>query len=172
MPKKIKKDIIPEKRLLIWKVLDLIVPFIPIIILGIIQWDVYFGIKSKNAFDNIVGFAGIIIFIFIILLKLNNQNKAEGRRSKYLSVGMFALCLLFYFLREILYQLTFISLVAAIGLFLHDIWINPKIKKWERIKDKTETADINAKAMARAMVGINNNSNNQQTEVAQISGRG
>ena len=54
MPKKIKKDIIPEKRLLMWKVLDLIVPFIPIIILGIIQWDVYFGIKSKNAFDNIV----------------------------------------------------------------------------------------------------------------------
>ena len=45
MPKKIKKDIIPEKRLLMWKVLDLIVPFIPIIILGIIQWDVYFGIK-------------------------------------------------------------------------------------------------------------------------------
>ena len=81
MPKKIKKDIIPEKRLLIWKVLDLIVPFIPIIILGIIQWDVYFGIKSKNAFDNIVGFAGIIIFIFIILLKLNNQNKAEGRKK-------------------------------------------------------------------------------------------
>ena len=28
---------------------------------------------------------------------------------------------------------------------------NPKIKKWERIKDKTETADINAKSMARAM---------------------
>ena len=66
-----------------WKVLDLIVPFIPIIILGIIQWDVYFGIiKSKNAFDNIVGFAGIIIFIFIILLKLNNQNKAEGRKKQ------------------------------------------------------------------------------------------
>ena len=70
MPKKINKDIIPEKRLLLWKVLDLIVPFIPIIILGIIQWDVYFGTKAKNAFDNIVGFAGIIIFIFIILLKL------------------------------------------------------------------------------------------------------
>ena len=45
------------------------------------------------------------------------------------------------------------------------MWINPKIKKWERIKDKTETADINAKSMARAMVGINNNLNNHQTEV-------
>ena len=164
MPKKIKKDIIPEKRLLLWKVLDLIVPFIPIIILGIIQWDVYFGTKAKNAFDNIVGFAGIIIFIFIILLKLNNQNKAEGRRSKYLSVGMFALCLLFYFLREILYQLTFISLVAALGLFLHDVWINPKIKKWERIKDKTETADINARAMAKVVAMQIKNSNRERLD--------
>lgn len=164
MPKKINKDIIPEKRLLIWKILDLIVPFIPIIILGIIQWDVYFGTKAKNAFDNIVGFAGIIIFIFIILLKLNNQNKAEGRRSKYLSVGMFALCLLFYFLREILYQLTFISLVAALGLFLHDIWLNPKIKKWERIKDKTETADINARAMAKVVAMQIKNSNRERLD--------
>ena len=164
MPKKINKDIIPEKRLLIWKILDLIVPFIPIIILGIIQWDVYFGVKAKNAFDNIVGFAGIIIFIFIILLKLNNQNKAEGRRSKYLSVGMFALCLLFYFLREILYQLTFISLVAALGLFLHDVWINPKIKKWERIKDKTETADINARAMAKVVAMQIKNSNRERLD--------
>lgn len=164
MPKKINKDIIPEKRLLLWKILDLIVPFIPIIILGIIQWDVYFGTKAKNAFDNIVGFAGIIIFIFIILLKLNNQNKAEGRRSKYLSVGMFALCLLFYFLREILYQLTFISLVAAIGLFLHDVWINPKIKKWERIKDKTETADINARAMAKVVAMQIKNSNRERLD--------
>ncbi len=164
MPKKINKDIIPEKRLLIWKILDLIVPFIPIIILGIIQWDVYFGTKAKNAFDNIVGFAGIIIFIFIILLKLNNQNKAEGRRSKYLSVGMFALCLLFYFLREILYQLTFISLVAALGLFLHDVWLNPKIKKWERIKDKTETADINARAMAKVVAMQIKNSNRERLD--------
>ncbi|NLE03787.1 MAG: hypothetical protein GX638_03155 [Crenarchaeota archaeon] len=164
MPKKIKKDIIPEKRLLMWKVLDLIVPFIPIIILGIIQWDVYFGTRAKNAFDNIVGFAGIIIFIFIILLKLNNQNKAEGRRSKYLSVGMFVLCLLFYFLREILYQLTFISLVAALGLFLHDVWINPKIKKWERIKDKSETADINARAMAKVVAMQIKNSNRERLD--------
>ena len=125
MPKKIKKDIIPEKRLLMWKVLDLIVPFIPIIILGIIQWDVYFGLNIRTLLIILFGFAGIIIFIFIILLKLNNQNKAEGRRSKYLSVGMFALCLLFYFLRDFI-SITFISLVAAIGLFfLHDIWINP-----------------------------------------------
>ena len=86
MPKKIKKDIIPEKRLLMWKVLDLIVPFIPIIILGIIQWDVYFGIKSKNAFDNIVGFAGIIIIFTIIIKNSTIQNKApEGRRSNTLS---------------------------------------------------------------------------------------
>ncbi len=164
MPKKIKKDIIPEKRLLLWKILDLIVPFIPIIILGIIQWDVYFGTKAKNAFDNIVGFVGIIVFLMIILLKINNQNKTEGRRSKYLSVGMFALCLLFYFLREILYQLTFISLVAALGLFLHDVWINPKIKKWERIKDKTETADINARAMAKVVAMQIKNSNRERLD--------
>ena len=164
MSKKIKKDTIPEKRLLLWKILDLIVPFIPIIILGIIQWDVYFGTRAKNAFDNIVGFVGIIVFLLIILLKINNQNKAEGRRSKYLSVGMFALCLLFYFLREILYQLTFISLVAALGLFLHDVWINPKIKKWERIKDKTETADINARAMAKVVAMQIKNSNRERLD--------
>jgi hypothetical protein len=164
MPKKIKKDIIPEKRLLLWKILDLIVPFIPIIILGIIQWDVYFGTKAKNAFDNIVGFVGIIVFLMIILLKINNQNKTEGRRSKYLSIGMFAVCLLFYFLREILYQLTLISLVAALGLFLHDIWLNPKIKKWERIKDKTETADINARAMAKVVAMQIKNSNRERLD--------
>ena len=114
-----------------------------------------------------------LFFIFIILLKLNNQNKAEGRRSKYLSIGMFALCLLFYFLRERFYiNLTFISPFGCCIRFIPRHVDQPKIKKWERIKDKTETADINAKSMARAMVGINNNSNNHQTEVAQISGRG
>lgn len=56
MSRRRKKDIIPERRLILWKVLDLIVPFIPIITLGIVQWDVYFGKRAKNAFDNIVGF--------------------------------------------------------------------------------------------------------------------
>jgi len=164
MSRRRKKDIIPERRLILWKVLDLIVPFIPIITLGIVQWDVYFGKRAKNAFDNIVGFVGIIVFLMIILLKINNQNKTEGRRSKYLSIGMFAVCLLFYFLREILYQLTLISLVAALGLFLHDVWINPKIKKWERIKDKTETADINAKSMAKVVAMQIKNSNRERLD--------
>ena len=67
MPKKIKKDIIPEKRLLMWKVLDLIVPFIPIIILGIIQWDVYFGIKSRTLLIILLVLQESLFFTIILL---------------------------------------------------------------------------------------------------------
>lgn len=53
------------------------------------------------------------------------------------------LCLL----KDLLNEMILIGAFVTLGMLISDFWSTPKIIKWVRIKDKTETAEINAEAM-------------------------
>lgn len=142
-PKKPKKKANPYVRATVWKVLDVVVALLPLVVLIIIQWDIYFAKESKYAFQNIVGLAMLAVFISLILAK----------KTKIFSlIGISGiLTLILFLIRSIINDLVLISFALFLGLFISKIWTAPKKLKWARIRDKTETSEINAYAMARAL---------------------
>jgi uncharacterized membrane protein len=137
--KKRKKKPNPYVRAKLWKMLDVIIALLPLAILIIIQWDIYFARKSKYAFQNIVGLSMLGVFISLIL----------ARKTKLFSlVGISGiLTLILFLMRSIINDLVVISFMVFLGLFISKIWTTPKKRKWERIRDKVETADISAEAL-------------------------
>ena len=137
--KKPKKKANPYVRVIFWKIFDVIIALLPLAILIIIQWDIYFARKSKYAFQNIVGLSMLGVFISLIL----------ARKTKLFSlIGISGIMtLILYLIRTIINDLVVISFMVFLGLFISKIWTTPKKEKWIRIKDKVETADISAEAL-------------------------
>ncbi len=133
----------PYIRAVMWKVIDIITALLPILIFTIVQWDEYFGKSSKYAFKNILGLAMMILIVSLAVAK-------KLKLANLLGIsGLFTL--MFYLLQQIINDLVVISFMVFIGSFLSKTITNPIMRKWERIKDKTETADINAAAMERVV---------------------
>src|SRR5690554_2945159 len=133
----------PYIRAVMWTVIDIITALLPILIFTIVQWDEYFGKSSEYAFKNILGLAMMILIVSLAVakkLKLANLLRISGLFT-----------LMFYLLQQIINDLVVISFMVFIGSFLSKTITNPIMRKWERIKDKTETADINAAAMERVV---------------------
>lgn len=133
----------PYIRAVMWKVIDIITALFPILIFTIVQWDEYFGKSSEYAFKNILGLAMMILIVSLAVAK-------KLKLANLLGIsGLFTL--MFYLLQQIINDLVVISFMVFIGSFLSKTITNPIMRKWERIKDKTETADINAAAMERVV---------------------
>lgn len=133
----------PYIRAVMWKVIDIITALLPILIFTIVQWDEYFGKSSEYAFKNILGLAMMILIVSLAVAK-------KLKLANLLGIsGLFTL--MFYLLQQIINDLVVISFMVFIGSFLSKTITNPIMRKWERIKDKTETADINAAAMERVV---------------------
>lgn len=133
----------PYIRAVMWKVIDIITALLPILIFTIVQWDEYFGKSSEYAFKNILGLAMMILIVSLAVAK-------KLKLANLLGIsGLFTL--MFYLLQQIINDLVVISFMVFIGSFLSKTITNPIMRKWERIKDKTETADINASAIAKAL---------------------
>lgn len=133
----------PYIRAVMWKVIDIITALLPILIFTIVQWDEYFGKSNEYAFKNILGLAIMILIVSLAVAK-------KLKLANLLGVsGLFTL--MFYLLQQIINDLVVISFMVFIGSFLSKTITNPIVRKWERIKDKTETADINASAIAKAL---------------------
>lgn len=133
----------PYIRAVMWKVIDIITALLPILIFTIVQWDEYFGKSSEYAFKNILGLAMMILIVSLAVAK-------KLKLANLLGIsGLFTL--MFYLLQQIINDLVVISFMVFIGSFLSKTITNPIVRKWERIKDKTETADINAAAMERVV---------------------
>lgn len=133
----------PYIRAVMWKVIDIITALLPILIFTIVQWDEYFGKSSEYAFKNILGLAMMILIVSLAVAK-------KLKLANLLGIsGLFTL--MFYLLQQIINDLVVISFMVFIGSFLSKTITNPIVRKWERIKDKTETADINASAIAKAL---------------------
>lgn len=151
-----KKQYNPQTRALIWGICDKVVALMPILFLAIIKWNEYFS--TKTAFNNIVAFVMIGAFVGIILSK-----KTEILKGVW---GFYAFFITAYALRSIVTDIVLISGVACIGVTVSALWTTPKKKKWEKLKDKTENAEINANTIMNLF-----KQQNQNKESGDISGR-
>lgn len=142
-----KRKINPSIRLLTWKVIDVGVSILPLITLCLVQFNEYFGSKTKKGFDNMLGIVGLAIFVAILVFNKNRQQKEANNRPKKISIGMLIFWIIICLLKNLLSEMILIGAVVTAGMLISDFWSTPKIIKWVRIKDKTETAEINAEAM-------------------------
>lgn len=139
MKKNKVKEINPTKRAIAWNVADKFVSFTPLAVLTVVQWKEYFAVDTTTGLSNGIGIGLLGLFVALIISKKQNFLKGAGG-----FVMIFAIC---FFLRAILNDLVLISGCAAFGQVGSALITKPKQMKWESLKDKTETAEINAKYM-------------------------
>ena len=144
MKQKIKKHN-PKIRATTWKYVDVVVALTPLVVLAIIQFDEYFGTKTSG-FSNVIGISLLGVFFGSIIAKKTSWIKGIG--------GYLVVFLIAWFMRAILNDLVLISGAALLGASISKAWTNPKKIKWEKIRDKKETADINAAAMEEVVSTI------------------
>lgn len=150
-----KKQINPSIRCITWGVADKVVAILPLLILAIIKWDIYFG--TKTTFSNMVGFTLLGGFIALILSK-----KTEILKGAWGFIAFFIVC---YSLRAILNDLVLISGIACVGVITSSLWTTPKKNKWDKLREKKENAEINANVFSNFI-------NNQKDEKdGELSGR-
>ena len=167
MSMKKTKKINPSIRLLVWKVIDLGVSILPLITLCLVQFKKYFGTTNKKGIDNMFGMVGLVFFVSILAFNKNRQQKEVTGRPKKISIGMLVFWIILCLLKDLLNEMLLIGAVVTAGMLISDFWSTPKIIKWIRIKDKTETAIINAEAMDAVF-----NKYNQSKGEININGRG
>lgn len=143
--KKNKKTPNPYIRAVVWKVVDIATALLPLLIFVFLQWDVYFGKSSEYAWNNILGLGSLALVVGLAVAKKLKLFGLIGLSG----VGWIILKLL----RVIILDLETMFFFVFIGALASKLITNPIMKKWERIKDKTETANINAKSMAKALKG-------------------
>jgi hypothetical protein len=144
--KRVKKAPNPATRATVWKILDVTFAVLPLIVLGIVQRNVYFA--TANGFSNTIGIGLLGIFAVLILKKKAQILKGFG--------GFLIVTIILYCLRAILNDLVLISGMATAGMFVSAVWTSRKKIKWERIRDKVETADANANSMAKVVETVIN----------------
>lgn len=141
--KKNKKTPNPYIRAVVWKVVDVATALLPLLIFVFLQWDVYFGKSSEYAWNNILGLGSLAIVVGLAVAKKLKLFGLLGLSG----VGWIILKLL----RVIILDLETMFFFVFIGALASKLITNPIMRKWERIKDKTETADINAESMEKVV---------------------
>lgn len=125
------------------KILNILISLTPLIILCIINWDRYFATHKASKIDNIIGFGGIIIILILIILKQTKIFKTF--------LGWWIITIIMFALRYILQDLVAIMFCASIGMTISAVVFQPIIAREEKIKDKKETAEINAGSMEQTI---------------------
>lgn len=141
----VRKEPNPKIRAFFWKYFDILVAILPIIILAIIQWDIYF--KGKESVQNIIGVGLLVVFVAIILSK-----KAEILKGFW---GFLFFSITIECLSTILNDLRVISWFATLGMFISYIWTNRKRKYWQSITEKMNsisTDEIAVEAVKRERI--------------------
>jgi len=142
----VKKKRNPYVRVKIWQTLNIILTLLPLVVFVVIQWDIYFARTSKYAFQNVIGLSMLAVFSALMVAKVFKVFNLLGFSG--------VLFLIFFLIRTIINDLVVISFCAFLGALLSKLITIPKVDKWKRIRDKTETADINAEAMERVVEKI------------------
>lgn len=125
-------------KYLIFKVIDICVCFIPLLIYVYKNLDRYFGVKT-TMISNIIGFAILVGMLVIILLK--KTQILQGM------LGLVMLELLILFLDVYIIDLKYILGFGILGLGISKTSTNLIAKKYKRLADKEETAKENANAL-------------------------
>lgn len=139
--KQTRKPPNPCKRVRVWKTLNVFVALAPLIALATVNWKHYFEMATNKTFTNVVGFASLSVFIGAIVIKKTSFLKGVWG---FLLVSLILECLHF-----IIQDIRIISWAATFGMAVSHFWTNPKVLKWETIRDKKESALITAEANAK-----------------------
>jgi hypothetical protein len=142
--KKSRKKPNPYVRATVWRIIDIIAALLPITVLGIIQRDVYFA--KGTGWSNGIGISMLGVFVGLIISKKTSILKGVG--------GFWFITLILWCLRNIIADMLVISFCATIGYTASVLFTHRKVIKWEKIKDKKETSDINAEALGEVVEKI------------------
>lgn len=125
-------------RYRVWKIIDVCLAIIPLLIYGFCNFDKYFGTKTTTL-SNLLGFGTLIAVLVIILVK-----KTEVLNGIF---GLIVFEIIIIFLDVYIKDLKFILGMGIIGGALASLITHPLVKKYKRLADKKETADTNASAL-------------------------
>ena len=147
-----------KTRYLLFVILDKLVAFLPLLIYLIVKRERYFSITTKSTFSNIIGFILVITTLIIILLK---KTKALSGLTGMVIFEAILICLDVY-----VKDMKFILGFAILGLILAKLFTQPFVIKYEKLVDKTETADINAESLKEVIKSLQEEKTDNDTESA------
>lgn len=138
----------------VWKLVDISISIIPLLIYAFCNFDKYFG-KKTTTFSNILGFGTLLAVLVIVLVK----------KTQILNgiLGLILFEMILIFLDVYIKDLKFILGLGIVGLVLATLFTHPKVEKYKRLRDKQETATENANALNQGI--------NQIVEAINRSGR-
>ena len=142
-----------KARYYLFVILDKILAFLPLLIYLIVKREHYFATTTKSTFSNIIGFLLVITTLVIILLK---KTKALNGLTGMVIFEAILICLDVY-----IKDMKFILGFAILGLILAKLFTQPFVIKYEKLFDKTETAEINANSLKEALQSIQQENNNE-----------
>lgn len=135
------KVVNPNRRANTWNILDKTVSVAPLVGLGCFQWKEYFA--TSNGLSNGLGIG--LLGVFVVLIMSKKTAVLKGCKG---FIAVFVICFL---LRTILNDLVLISGCACAGQLASATVTKPKQLKWERIREKHETAEITSTYMSKAI---------------------
>ena len=147
-----------KTRYLLFVILDKLVAFLPLLIYLIVKRERYFSITTKSTFSNIIGFILVNTTLVIILLK---KTKALNGLTGMVIFEAILICLDVY-----VKDMKFILGFAILGLILAKLFTQPFVIKYEKLVDKTETADINAESLKEVIKSLQEEKTDNDTESA------
>lgn len=147
-----------KSRYYLFVILDKIIAFLPLLVYLIAKRERYFSTTTKSTFSNIVGFILVITTLVIILLK---KTKTLNGLTGMVIFEAILICLDVY-----VKDMKFILGFAILGLILAKLFTQPFVIKYEKLVDKTETADINASSIKEALQSLKEETNETNTETA------
>lgn len=147
-----------KSRYYLFVILDKIIAFLPLLVYLIAKRERYFSTTTKSTFSNIVGFILVITTLVIILLK---KTKTLNGLTGMVIFEAILICLDVY-----VKDMKFILGFAILGLILAKLFTQPFVIKYEKLVDKTETADINANSIKEALQSLKEETNETNTETA------
>lgn len=147
-----------KTRYLLFVILDKLVAFLPLLIYLIVKRERYFSITTKSTFSNIIGFILVITTLVIILLK---KTKALNGLTGMVIFEAILICLDVY-----VKDMKFILGFAILGLILAKLFTQPFVIRYEKLVDKTETADINAESLKEVIKSLQEEKTDNDTESA------
>lgn len=122
----------------IFRIIDVIVSLLPLLIYCSLNIDKYFGVRT-TIISNIFGF--VLLSFMLVLILLKKSQIFQGM------LGLVMLELLVIFLDVYIQDLKFILGYSIAGLLISKLTTNLIAQKYKRLADKEETAQENANAM-------------------------
>lgn len=127
------------KNLFLLRILSILVNIAPLLILLIINWEVYTKTKTSSI---ALSFTGIVWLCFVIMSAFNTLSVKLARPVKLL-----CFFLILYLIDPLILSMKWFVLCSFLGSTVDYILIQPYIKKMNELKIATKTTDLTKEAL-------------------------